>query len=149
MGEIIIYCDGGCRGNAKDENIGGWGAVLEYNGHVKEMYAGERNTTNNIQELKGMVSALEAVKTTHIPVVVYSDSKYIVDNFNNSLRAWKKRGWRKSDNQIIKNLELWKKLDILTLSQSDIKLVWVKGHADNEGNNRADELANLAMDEVV
>lgn len=148
MSEIIIYCDGGCRGNAKDENIGGWGAVLSYKGHVKELWGGERNTTNNIQELKGMITALEAVKTTHIPITVYSDSKYIVENFNKYLAGWKKRGWRKSDNKIILNLELWKRLDELTLMQDDIKLVWVKGHADNEGNNRADQLANKAMDEV-
>lgn len=148
MSEIIIYTDGGCRGNAKDENIGGWGAVLEYKEHVKELYGGERNTTNNIQELKGMINALEALKTTHIPVTIYSDSKYIVENFNNSLKKWKKNSWRKSDNKVIKNLELWKRLDELTLEQESIKLVWVKGHASNEGNNRADQLANVAMDEV-
>lgn len=148
MEEIIIYCDGGCRGNAKDDNIGGWGAVLSYKGHVKELYAGERNTTNNIQELKGAINALKILKTTHLPVRVHCDSAYVVNGITSWVKGWKNRGWRKSDNKIIENLELWKELDKLVGLQMDIKFIKVKGHSDNEGNNRADALANLAMDEV-
>lgn len=146
MSEIIIYCDGGCRGNAKEDNIGGWGAVLEYKGNVKELYAGERNTTNNIQELKGAIYALEALKTTHLPVRVHSDSAYVVNGINQWVEGWKRKGWKKDGG--IKNLELWKKLDALVLLQDDIKFLKVKGHDGVEGNEKADELANRAMDEV-
>jgi len=145
---IEVYCDGGCRGNQNDNNIGGWGVVMMYNGHTKEMHGGETNTTNNKMELTGVVTALEAIKTTHIPVVIYCDSKYIVDNFSKSVRNWIKKGWKKSDNQPVKNVELWKRLVELADKQSNFQFVWVKGHADNEGNNRADELANQAMNEL-
>lgn len=148
MDKITIYSDGGCRGNAKDENIGGWGAVLEYNGHKKEIYKGECNTTNNIQELKGAIYALKALKTTHIAVELYCDSAYVVNGINQWVAGWKKNGWKKKGGEI-KNLELWKELDRLVLMQEDIKFLKVKGHAGNEGNERADELANLAMDEVA
>jgi ribonuclease HI len=149
MSEIIIYCDGGCRGNAKDENIGGWGAVLEYKGHVKELYGGERNTTNNIQELKGAINALMALKTTNLPVRVHCDSAYVVNGITSWVAGWKKKGWKKGDGKTPENLELWKKLDELVLKQSDIKFIKVKGHAGVELNELADQLANKAMDEVV
>jgi ribonuclease HI len=149
MSEIIIYCDGGCRGNAKDENIGGWGAVLEYKGHVKELYGGERNTTNNIQELKGAINALMALKTTNLPVRVHCDSAYVVNGITSWVAGWKKKGWKKGDGKTPENLELWKQLDELVLKQSDIKFIKVKGHAGVELNELADQLANKAMDEVV
>jgi ribonuclease HI len=148
MSEIIIYSDGGCRGNAKDENIGGWGAVLEYKGHRKEIYGGERNTTNNVQELKGAINALLALKTTNIPVKLHCDSAYVVNGITSWVAGWKKRGWRKSDGKIIENLELWKELDRLVEQQEDIQFVKVKGHAGVELNELADQLANRAMDEV-
>jgi ribonuclease HI len=150
MSKIIIYTDGGCRGNAKSENIGGFGVVLQYGEHEKEMYGGERNTTNNIQELKGAITGLEALKTTHIPVELYSDSKYVVEGVNdNWVRSWRRNGWKNSSNKTPKNLELWVRLMELVTMQEDIKFIWVKGHASNEGNNRADQLANKAMDEVI
>lgn len=148
MSEIIIYSDGGCRGNAKDENIGGWGAVLQYKGHVKEIYDGTRNTTNNIMELTGAIKALEALKTTHIPVRLHCDSAYVVNGITSWVKGWKKKGWRKSDGKIIENLELWKRLDELVNMQEDIKFIKVKGHAGVELNELADQLANKAMDEV-
>jgi len=148
MDEIIIYSDGGCRGNAKDENIGGWGAVLQYKGHVKEIYDGTRNTTNNIMELTGAIKALEALKTTHIPVRLHCDSAYVVNGITSWVKGWKKKGWRKSDGKIIENLELWKRLDELVDMQYDIKFIKVKGHAGVELNELADQLANKAMDEV-
>lgn len=148
MSEIIIYCDGGCRGNAKDENIGGWGAVLEYKGHVKELYGGERNTTNNIQELKGAINALTALKTTNLPVRVHCDSAYVVNGITQWVKGWKKKGWKKGDGKTPENLELWKQLDQLVLLQDDCKFVKVKAHVGIELNELADSLANKAMDEV-
>ncbi|MER2009181.1 MAG: ribonuclease H [Psychrobacillus sp.] len=152
MSKIVIYTDGGCRGNAKDENIGGYGVVLQYvtedNTYVKELYDGERNTTNNIQELKGAIKALEAIKTTHIPIELYCDSAYVVNGITSWVKGWKKKGWKKSDGKIVENLELWKQLDQLVMWQDDFKAIKVKGHSTNEGNNRADALANIAMDEV-
>ncbi len=147
MDEVIIYTDGGCRGNAKDENVGGYGAVLEYKGKRKEVYGGERNTTNNIQELKGVIYALEALKTTHLPVRLYCDSAYVVNGVTSWVKGWKKKGWRKSDGKIIENLELWKRLDELVEKQDDIVFLKIKGHSGVELNELADQLANKAMDE--
>ena len=149
MQEIIIYCDGGTRNNQdRDNSIGGWGVVLQYGDHVKELYGGERNTTNNIQELKGAMNALTAIKTTRIPVRIHCDSAYVVNGMNQWVKGWKKKGWRKGDGKTPENVELWKRLDELSSKQDDIQWIKVKGHADNEGNNKADELANRAMDEV-
>lgn len=145
--EINIWCDGGCRGNAKDENIGGYGVVLKYGEHKKELYAGERNTTNNIQELKGAIVALESINTVHLPIRLHCDSAYVVNGVNQWITGWKRNGWKKKGGEI-KNLELWKRLDKLVSKQMDIQFIKVKGHSDNEGNNRADELANKGMDEV-
>lgn len=148
MDEIIIYTDGGCRGNAKDENIGGWGAVLSYKGHIKELWDGERNTTNNIQELKGAINALKALKTSHIPVKLHCDSAYVVNGITSWVKGWKKKGWKKSDGKVVENLELWKELDQLVLLQDDVTFVKVKGHSGLAFNELADELANRAMDGV-
>lgn len=148
MSDIIIYTDGGCRGNQNDINIGGWGAVLEYNGNTKELYEGVRNTTNNKMELTGVIRALEALKTTNLPVRLHADSSYVIDNANKYMEGWKKKGWRKSDGKIVENVELWKRLYDLIKMQDDLELIKVKGHSDNVGNNKADELANKAMDEV-
>ncbi|KYC77089.1 Ribonuclease HI [Bacillus licheniformis] len=122
--------------------------MLQYNGHVKELYAGERNTTNNIQELKGAINALEALKTTNIPVRLHMDSAYVVNGINQWVKGWKKKGWKKGDGKNPENLELWKHLDNLVSKQEDIQVLKVKGHAGVDLNERADELANLAMDEV-
>lgn len=150
MQEIIIYCDGGTRNNQdRDNSIGGWGVVLQYGDYTKELYGGERNTTNNIQELKGAINALTALKTTRIPVKIHCDSAYVVNGMNQWVKGWKKKGWRKGDGKTPENVELWKRLDELSSKQDDIQWIKVKGHADNEGNNKADELANRAMDEVV
>ena len=147
MENIIVYCDGGCRGNQSDENVGGYGIVLQYKGYIKEIYKGERNTTNNQQELKGAIVALESIKTTNIPVIIHCDSAYVINGMNQWVKGWKKNGWTKKGGEI-KNLDLWKRLDELASKQSNLVFQKVKGHSTNEGNNRADELANKAMDEV-
>lgn len=146
--KIIIHTDGGVRNNGKKDSVGGYGIVLEYGEHKKELYAGEVGTTNNIQELKGVINALKAIKTTHIPIELYCDSTYVVDGINQWVAGWKKRGWKKSDGKTPENLELWKELDRLVAIQKDLKILKIKGHAGHEGNERADELANIAMDEV-
>lgn len=148
MEVIKVGTDGGCRGNQKDNNVGGWGVVLKYKGHVKELYGGERNTTNNIQELKAVINALKTIKTTKIPIRIYSDSAYVINGITQWVKGWKKKGWKKSDGKKVENVELWKELDKLVLLQNDIQFVKVKGHAGIEINERADQLANLAMDEV-
>lgn len=148
MDKIVIHTDGGCRGNQYDTNIGGWGSVLKYKGVVLEMKGGCKNTTNNIQELKGVIEALKKVATTGVPVEIYSDSRYVVENKNNHVDSWIKRGWRKADKKPVLNLDLWKELVELSDRQKDITYHWIKGHASNEGNIRADKLANEAMDDI-
>jgi ribonuclease HI len=146
--EIIIYCDGGVRGNGKENSIGGWGAVLQYGEHVKELYAGERNTTNNRMELTGAIKALEALKSTSIPVRVHCDSAYVVNGITSWVAGWKKRDWRKADKKPVENKELWQRLDELVNKQSDCRFVKVKGHSGVPLNELADQLANKAMDEI-
>lgn len=148
MNEIIIFADGGCRGNQNKENIGGYGVVLQFNGRTKEIYKGERNTTNNQMELKSAIASLEAIKTTNIPIKLYMDSAYVVNGINQWVNGWKKKGWRKGDGKSPENLELWKRLDELILKQENIQVLKVRGHNGNEGNERADALANKAMDEI-
>ena len=133
---IDIYCDGACRGNQQKNNIGAWGYVLAFGAHKKEVSGVESNTTNNRMELLACVKALEQIKNKSIPVVVYSDSQYLVSTINLN---WARRA----------NTELWEELDKLTAEFTSIKFVKVKGHSDNEGNARADELCNLAMDNYI
>ena len=148
MDRIIVYCDGGCRGNNQSENVGGYGIVLQYKEHVKEIYKGERNTTNNQQELKGAIVALESIKSNTIPIVIHSDSAYVINGITQWVKGWKKKGWKKGDGKTPENIELWKRLDELVNMQSDIVFCKVKGHSGVELNELADELANRAMDEI-
>lgn len=147
LDKIIIYCDGGCRGNQSDNNIGGWGAHLQYRDHKKELYGGVRDTTNNKMELTACIKALEAVHgNKSIPIEIYCDSAYVVNGMNSWVRGWIKNGWVNSKKKPVENQNLWKKLLSLSSTHDNVKFIKVKGHADNEGNIRADELANLAMD---
>ncbi|RYM06694.1 ribonuclease HI [Sporolactobacillus sp. THM7-7] len=148
MDPIIIYCDGGCRGNQTNHNIGGWGAVLKYREHTKELCGGAKNTTNNIMELTAAIKALEALKTDYIPVAFYIDSAYVVNGMNSWVPGWIRRGWRTAGGQTVKNKELWIRLNQLATRQKDITFNKVKGHSGVELNERADELANRAMDEI-
>lgn len=149
MSKVVeIWCDGGCRGNGKANSIGGWGVFLSYDNKTKEIYGGQRDTTNNVMELTGAIEALESLKTKRIPVRIHCDSAYVINGINEWVVGWKRRGWKKPDKKTPENVELWKRLDELKNSFDDIEFVKVKGHADNAGNIRADELANIAMDEV-
>ena len=134
---VEIFTDGACSGNP---GPGGWGAILSYNGVEKELSGGEAETTNNRMELTAVITALEALKEPCI-VEVYSDSKYIVDALQKRwVYAWQKNGWRKADKKPALNMDLWERL--LPLAEKhDIRWHWVKGHAENEKNNRCDRLA--------
>lgn len=141
MKEIMIYTDGACSGNP---GPGGWGCVLLYGEHRKEISGGERATTNNRMELTAAIKALEALNTPCC-VDLYSDSAYLVNAFEQGwLNNWQKRGWIKSDKKPVENTDLWKR--ILELCEVHA-VTWhkVKGHASNKENNRCDELATAAV----
>ncbi|ADL68887.1 ribonuclease HI [Thermoanaerobacterium thermosaccharolyticum] len=135
--EIDIYTDGACSGNP---GPGGWGAVLIYNGIKKEISGYEENTTNNRMELTAVIKALSLLKRS-CKINIYSDSSYLINAFNQKwIENWQKRGWLKSDKTPVENKDLWLKLLDLS-SCHDIKWIKVKGHSDNEYNNRCDKLA--------
>lgn len=137
MKTITLYTDGACSGNP---GPGGWGAILEWEGHEKELSGGEDSTTNNQMELTAVIRGLEALKEPCI-VELYSDSKYVIDALEKGwARGWKKRGWVKSDKKPALNPDLWQRLLELTQVHT-LHYHWVKGHADNPKNNRCDELA--------
>ncbi len=139
MKTVTLYTDGACSGNP---GPGGWGAILEYNGHQKEMSGGEPNTTNNRMELTAVIRGLQALNQPCI-VELYSDSKYVIDALEKGWAwGWKKRGWVKSDKKPALNPELWEVLLALT-QKHELHYHWVKGHADNPMNNRCDEMAVL------
>ena len=148
MGKIIIHCDGGCRGNQSKENVGGWGAILEYRGNIKEIYGNARNTTNNIMEMVACIESMKAIKDKSIPIEIISDSQYVVMGINEWIHGWIKKGWRNSQKKPVENKDLWQELYKLKNEFDDISFIKCKGHSDNEGNNRADELANIAMGEI-
>ncbi len=137
MKTVTLYTDGACSGNP---GPGGWGAILEYQGHEKEFSGGEASTTNNRMELTAVIEGLSKLKESCI-VQLYSDSKYVIDGLEKGWAAgWKRRGWIKSDKKPALNPELWDRLLELT-AKHEMHYHWVKGHADNPKNNRCDELA--------
>lgn len=148
MDTIEIFTDGGCRRNDKETNIGGWGVLLRYKGNTKEMWGGGRNTTNNIQELTGVIKALGTIKTKNTPIIIYSDSQYVVKGITEWVKGWVARGWTRANGSPVLNKGLWKQILELVKEQDSLTFQWVRGHSTNEGNNRADELANRAMDEL-
>ncbi len=140
---VKIYTDGACKGNP---GVGGWGALLEINGTEKELFGGERLTTNNRMEMLAVIRALEALKR-RCTVQLHTDSKYVQQGISEWIHGWKKNGWRTSAKKPVKNDDLWKVLDVLA-QQHDIQWLWVKGHAGHHGNERADELANRGVESV-
>lgn len=148
MDNIYVYCDGGCRGNQFDDNIGGWGVVLVYKEYVKEFYGNEVNTTNNKMELTSCIKALKVIKDKTIPIVVTMDSQYVIKGINEWIYGWLKKKWKTSTGKPVENKELWQELLDLKRQFNYIEFIQCRGHADNEGNIRADELANIAMDEI-
>ena len=140
-GTIHIYTDGACKGNP---GKGGWGAILEVDGKERELFGGEPATTNNRMELMAVISALETLKRPCV-VTIYTDSQYVQKGISEWIHAWKRRGWKTAAKQPVKNEELWKRLDAATHTHR-IDWRWVKGHAGNPGNERADELANMGIE---
>jgi ribonuclease HI len=138
--KIQIYSDGACSGNP---GPGGWGAILISGAHRKEINGGEQLTTNNRMELKGAISALEALKKKS-EVDLYTDSNYVRSGIMSWIHGWKKNGWKTADKKPVKNAELWQELDALR-AKHDVTWHWLKGHAGHPENERADELARLAM----
>ncbi len=140
---VVIHTDGACSGNP---GPGGWGAILESGTHRKELYGGEAMTTYNRMELMGAIQALEALKRPSV-VELHTDSAYLRNGITAWIHSWKRKGWRTADNKPVKNVELWQRLDA-ALGEHQITWHWVKGHAGNVGNERADELARLAISEL-
>ena len=144
MEKVIIYTDGACSGNP---GPGGWGAILMYKGNKKELSGGNKDTTNNIMEITAVLEALKALKFP-CEVDLYSDSAYVINSFNQGwIYNWLKKGWKTAGGEPVKNKELWEELYNLTKTHK-VTFHKVKGHADNEFNNRCDELARNAIDSV-
>ena len=145
MKTVSIYTDGACSGNP---GPGGWGSILRYNGAEKELSGGEALTTNNRMELTGVIAALQALKEPCI-VELYSDSKYVIDALEKGwAKGWQKKGWKKADRKPALNPDLWEILLALT-ERHEMHYHWVKGHADNEWNNRCDRLAVSERENIV
>ena len=139
---IEIYTDGACRGNP---GPGGWGALLISGKHQKTMHGGDPETTNNRMELTAAIEALNALKD-HSSIILFTDSKYVMDGINEWMPNWKKRGWKTAAKKPVKNKDLWQALDE-AVGRHEIDWRWVKGHDGNPGNEMADELANRGIDE--
>ena len=141
MEEVVIYTDGACSGNP---GPGGWGSILMYKDNKKEISGGKLDTTNNIMEITAVIEALKLLKFK-CKVSIYSDSAYVVNAFNQKwIYGWMKNGWKNTSKEPVKNKELWQELYDLTKAH-EVTFIKVKGHSDNEYNNRCDELARQAI----
>jgi ribonuclease HI len=140
----VIHTDGACRGNP---GPGGWGALLSCNGTHKELSGSEAATTNNRMELTAAIMGLAALKRP-TRVTLQTDSQYVIKGITEWLPSWKARGWRTADRKPVKNQDLWERLDQIAAAHT-INWVWVKGHSGDPGNERVDELANLAIDAML
>ncbi len=137
MKKVEIFTDGACSGNP---GPGGYGVILKYNGHEKELSGGYRNTTNNRMELMAIIKGLEALKEP-CEVMVYSDSRYIVDAINKGwVQRWAANNWMRNKKESAKNIDLWERL-LKQLARHKVRFTWVKGHAGHEENERCDQLA--------
>lgn len=144
MSEIVeMYTDGACRGNP---GPGGWGVVLRYKGKEKSLHGGEAETTNNRMEMMAAIQGLESL-TRPCKVKLTTDSKYVMQGITEWIVGWKKNGWKNSAKQPVKNVDLWQRLD-QARSVHEVQWCWVKGHSGHPENERADELANLGIDEL-
>ena len=141
---VDIYTDGACRGNP---GPGGWGALLLFGGHRKELKGAERDTTNNRMELTATIKSLAALKRS-CRVRLFTDSQYVRQGITEWIHQWKRRDWRTADRKPVKNVDLWQELDG-QIARHEIEWHWVKGHSGVPGNERADELANEAIDALL
>jgi len=143
--EVEIYTDGACRGNP---GPGGWGVVLRYKGREKTLYGGELHTTNNRMELMAAIAGLAALKRDGQQVSLTTDSQYVKRGITEWMVDWKRRGWRTADRKPVKNVDLWQRLDEL-VGRHRVSWHWVRGHTGHVDNERADSLANQAIDELL
>ena len=141
-GALVIYTDGACSGNP---GPGGWGVVMYHGKRQKEIKGGSKSTTNNRMELQAVIEALKAIKPRYKgKTVLFSDSTYVLKGLQEWLPGWKKRGWKTASKKPVKNEDLWRELDELA-AKRDVDWRWVKGHAGDIGNERADELARAGI----
>jgi ribonuclease HI len=143
VNHVVIHTDGGSKGNP---GPGGWGAILEWAGHRKEIKGGEPHTTNNQMELMAAIMALEALKRP-CEVELYTDSQYLRNGITAWIFGWKRNGWRTADRKPVKNAELWRRLDAAA-TRHTVHWHWVRGHAGHDLNERADQLVNQAIAEM-
>lgn len=144
MKHIEIFTDGACRGNP---GPGGWGAILRFGVHEKELRGSEAETTNNRMELMAAIAALSAL-TEPCSVALTTDSQYLRQGVTQWLAGWKRNGWKTASKQPVKNQDLWQQIDSLS-QRHQIEWLWVKGHSGHDENERCDQLANLAIDEML
>ncbi len=144
MDKVIIYTDGACRGNP---GPGGWGAILSKGAHEKELYGAERDTTNNRMELMAAIRGLEALKRP-CEVTLVTDSIYLKKGITEWLPQWHRRGWKTAGRKPVKNIDLWQRLE-QALDGHRLHWKWIKGHSGHPENERADQLANRAVDELL
>ncbi len=142
--KVEIYTDGACKGNP---GAGGWGALLKYGEREQEIFGGEPCTTNNRMELLAAIRALERLKRP-CKVILYTDSQYVHKGISQWLHAWKARNWTTANKKPVKNEDLWRLLDALS-QKHIIEWLWVRGHAGNVGNERADQLANRGVEQIL
>ena len=144
MTDVVIYTDGACKGNP---GPGGWGAVLQAGGHEKELWGGERLTTNNRMELTAVIEALGSLKR-RCRIDLYTDSEYVRNGITTWIHGWKARGWLTADRKPVKNVELWQRLEALAAGH-EVRWHWVRGHNGHPGNEHADRLANRGVDTAL
>lgn len=140
MKKMQIYTDGACSGNP---GPGGWGALLRYEGHEKELSGGHPETTNNRMEMQAVIEALQSLKSKCI-IDIYTDSKYVIQGMTEWLEGWKRKGWKTAAGKSVKNVDLWQTLELL-VNQHHITWHWVKGHSGHDENERVDALAVAAV----
>ena len=141
---VQIFTDGACKGNP---GIGGWGALMQYNGQTRELYGGVKLTTNNRMELLAVIRALEAL-TRPCKIHLHTDSTYVQKGISEWIHSWKKQNWRTSNKKEVKNNDLWKQLDQLA-QQHQIEWFWIRGHSGHDGNEQADKLANQGAELII
>jgi ribonuclease HI len=142
-GRVVIHTDGACSGNP---GVGGWGAILEWGEHRREIKGGEAHTTNNRMELMAAISALEALKRP-CDVDLHTDSQYLRQGITSWIHGWKRNGWKTADRKPVKNVDLWQRLDA-AIARHTVRWHWVKGHSGHDLNERADELAREAIADI-
>jgi len=140
---VVIYTDGACKGNP---GPGGWGALLRSGSHERELFGGEAHTTNNRMELTAVIRALDSLKRS-CAVDLFTDSQYVKNGIETWIRNWRRNGWKTADKKPVKNEDLWRALDE-AVARHEVKWHWVKGHAEDVDNERADALANRGVDAV-